>query len=182
MTPPAFDPRAAYRFPRRDLLAMASTAGPLALAAGALGQQAAGEAVPQSGPRRRPAGEAKAGMKKSINMWAFPYPQQWSLKECFELARDAGFDGVEINFDEQGEFSAETSDADLRRIGKLAEDSGIAISGVCSFLFWPYALTANDPEKREKGVRLATRMVEAARALRQKSATPGKAEPAPAPA
>jgi L-ribulose-5-phosphate 3-epimerase len=163
MTPHSTDPSSPYRIPRRDLLALAAAAGPLGLAAAAVADDTPTGQKPRQAPRKKPDGQPHPKMKKSINLWAFPYPQQWTLKECFELARDAGFDAVEINFDEQGEFSAESSDEDLRRIGKLAADSGIAISGVCSFLFWPYALTANDPEKREKGVRLATRMVEAAR-------------------
>ena len=31
-------------------------------------------------------------MKKSINLWAFPYPDRMTLKECLELAKDAGFE------------------------------------------------------------------------------------------
>ena len=30
-------------------------------------------------------------------------------------------------------------------IGTMARDIGIEISGVCSFLFWPFPLTSNDP-------------------------------------
>jgi hexulose-6-phosphate isomerase len=104
-------------------------------------------------------------MKKSINLWAFPYPGRWTLKECFEIARDAGFDAIEINFDLQGEFSAETSDKAIRAIGRLAKRSGVSISGVCSFLFWPYSMTSNDPERRKLGIELAGRMIEAAALL-----------------
>ena len=32
-------------------------------------------------------------MLKSINLWAFPYPERMSLRECLQLAKDAGFDG-----------------------------------------------------------------------------------------
>ncbi len=32
-------------------------------------------------------------MKKSINLWAFPYPARMSLRDCLKLAKDAGFDG-----------------------------------------------------------------------------------------
>ncbi len=101
-------------------------------------------------------------MKKSINMWAFPYPQTWSLKECLDLARDAGFDAVELNFVLEGEFSMESSDSDLLDIKKLADEAGIAISGVCSFLFWEYPLTSADPVRRRQGLELTHRMVEAA--------------------
>src|SRR5262245_40426228 len=33
-------------------------------------------------------------MKKSINLWAFPYPERMTLRECLQLARNAGFDGI----------------------------------------------------------------------------------------
>src|SRR5262245_6523710 len=38
-------------------------------------------------------------MKKSINLWAFPYPDRMALRECLQLAKDSGFDGIELNFD-----------------------------------------------------------------------------------
>ena len=72
-------------------------------------------------------------MKKSINLWAFPYPDKWSLQECFQIARDAGFDAVEPNFNLEGEFSAESTDDEIRKVKRMADDAGIAISGVCSF-------------------------------------------------
>jgi hexulose-6-phosphate isomerase len=87
------------------------------------------------------------------------------LKECLEIAKDAGFDGVEINFNLEGEFSAESSDAEIKDIAAMAKKIGIDISGVCSFLFWPYSMTSNDAETRNKGIQLAGRMAEATRLL-----------------
>lgn len=148
---------------RRELLGYTAAFGAGVLA-NQLGNKNAAAAETNPRPVRRTAGK-KYAMKKSINLWAFPYPQQWSLKECFELAKDAGFEGVEINFDLEGEFSAESSDAQIQEIGRLARNAGVAISGVCSFLFWPYAFSNNDPQKRQKGIELAGRMAEAARLL-----------------
>ncbi len=51
------------------------------------------------------------------------------------------------------------------RAQDMAEKIGIAISGVCSFLYWPYSLTHNDPVRRKKGFQLAQEMIEAARLL-----------------
>src|SRR5262249_31261750 len=48
---------------------------------------------------------------------------------------------------------------------KTADDIGIAISGLCSFLFWPYPLTSNDPVKRARGLELAAKMTQAAHDL-----------------
>lgn len=104
-------------------------------------------------------------MKKSINMWAFPYPERMSLRECFALARRAGFDAVELNFDLKDDVSPDTSGSKLRDIGRMARDEGLDISGLCSFLFWPYCPTSNDPAIRARGLELATRMVPAARRL-----------------
>jgi len=88
-------------------------------------------------------------MKKSINLWAFPYPDRMTLKECLELAKRAGFDGVELNYDLENDLSPKAGPAELKAIRRMADDIGIAISGLCSFLFWPYPLTSNDPVKRE---------------------------------
>jgi hexulose-6-phosphate isomerase len=107
----------------------------------------------------------RVDMKKSINLWALPYPDRWSLKQCFEICRSAGFDGVEINFALEGEFSAESSDAQIVEVRKLAEQCNLAISGVCTFLYWPYPFTHNDPQRRARSMELALRMIEAARLL-----------------
>lgn len=110
-----------------------------------------------------PAALRRSRFKKSINLWAFPYPAKWTLEQCFHLAREAGYEAVELNFDLTGECSAETSEADFRRIGRLARKCGVEISGLCSFLWFPYSLTSNDPTRRNKGLELAARMIEAAR-------------------
>ncbi len=122
---------------------------------GLAAQPAAAAPVPQQAHKRY-------DMKKSINLWAFPYPDKWSLRECFQIAKDAGFDAVEPNFNLEGEFSAESTDDEIRSVRKLADEIGIEISGLCSFLFWPFSMTQNDAERREKGIELASRMVEAA--------------------
>ena len=44
-------------------------------------------------------------MKKSINLWAFPYPGRMTLRECLQLAKDAGFDGIELNYDLDNDLS-----------------------------------------------------------------------------
>jgi hexulose-6-phosphate isomerase len=148
-------------FDRRTLFAYSALLGGAMVAPS--GVAAVGADAERPAPRARPAivQKRKYEMKKSINMWAFPYPQKWSLKDCLQLAKDAGFDGVEINFALEGEFSDESSESDIRAIGQLARQIGIEISGVCSFLFWPYSMSHNDPVKRQKGIELARKMIQA---------------------
>jgi len=107
----------------------------------------------------------KYDMKKSINLWALPYPDKMTLQECFELCKDAGFDGVEVNYDEKGDLSPKASDADVRAIAEMAKTMGLAISGICSFLFWPYSLSHEDPKKRQKGLEFAVDMIRTAKLL-----------------
>src|SRR5213076_1385688 len=125
-----------------------------ALAAGtAAALPAAGAGAVKLDERR--ASAKRYDMKKSINLWAFPYPGRMALKECLQLARDAGFDGIELNYDLENDLSPRSDSARFRAIRKTAEDIGIAISGLCSFLYWPYSLTSNDPGQRATGFKLA---------------------------
>lgn len=141
---------------RRQLLSYA------AFGAAALG-------APGALANETPAKQANAGkryaMKKSINLWAFPFPDKMSLRECLQLAKDAGFDGIELNYDLDSELSPKSGTPEFTEIRKMAEDIGIAISGLCSFLFWPYPLTSNDPAERAKGLELAGKMTQAAHDL-----------------
>jgi L-ribulose-5-phosphate 3-epimerase len=104
-------------------------------------------------------------MKKSINLWAFPYPSRMSLRDCLRLARDAGFDGIELNYDLENDLSPKATTRDLLAIRREADRIGIAISGLCSFLFWPYPLTSNDRAKRQRGLELAGKIAAAAHDL-----------------
>lgn len=105
-------------------------------------------------------------MKKSINLWAFPYPQRMTLRECMQLAKDAGFDGIELNYDLENDLSPKGTKQDFLAIRRMADDIGIEISGLCSFLFWPYPLSSNDPVKRNRGIELAGLIAQAAADMR----------------
>ncbi len=155
------------RFPkldRRELLAYSAAFGTSFLVSQGL-MSAAEAAQLESTKPAPPKPGKKYDMKKSINLWALPYPDKMTLKQCFELAKDAGFDGVEVNYNLEGDLSPEASEKDLKAIGDMARKIGIQISGVCSFLFWPYPLTSNDPERRAKGRELAGKMIHAAKHL-----------------
>lgn len=157
--------KADWSLDRRELLAYSAVFGSAFLAA--QGMAKADDTAPKT---PSPPNEGKKyPFKKSINLWAFPYPDKMTLKECLQLAKDAGFDGVELNYNLEGDLSPEASDADLKKIRKMADEIGIAISGLCSFLFWPYSLTSNDPERRSKGRQLAKKMIHAASALGTKN-------------
>jgi hexulose-6-phosphate isomerase len=157
---PIFDPTPGSQsaLSRRDAIKSALTvAGAAALGAGAV---SAAEA-----PDARRASPKRYDMKKSINLWAFPYPERMNLKECLQLAKDAGFDGIELNYDLENDLSPKSGTREYKEIRTMADKIGIEISGLCSFLFWPYPLTSNDVAKRERGLELAGKIAQAAHDL-----------------
>jgi len=137
----------------------------LAAAGGAALVASSAAAESRAKPDQRRSSPRRYDMKKSINLWAFPYPGRMSLKECLQLAKDAGFDGIELNYDLDNDLSLKAGPKEYRAIRKMAGDIGIAISGVCSFLFWPYSLTSNVLAQRSRGLELAKKMVHAAHEL-----------------
>lgn len=132
------------------------------LAAGSLPALGASAAAQPDARRGSP---KRFAMKKSINLWAFPYPERMTLRECLQLAKDAGFDGIELNYDLDNDLSPKAGTKEFRAIRAVADEVGIAISGLCSFLYWPYSLTDNDPATRARGLDLATKMIRAAHDL-----------------
>jgi len=125
-----------------------------------------------TGPNRSPAEQPakndarkKYAFKKSINQWAFPYPEKMNLEQCLRLAKNAGFDGIELNYDLDNDLSPKSGTKEYEAIRKKAEEIGIAISGVCSFLFWPYPLVSNVAAERARGLELAAKMTQAAHDL-----------------
>ena len=129
-----------------------------AMAATALLTGAGKEEAAVAKPRRY-------AMKKSINLWAFPYPEKMNLEQCLRLAKSAGFDAIELNYDLDNDLSPKSGAKEYAAIRALADKIGIQISGLCSFLFWPYPLTANDNAKRARGFELAAKMTQAAHDL-----------------
>jgi hexulose-6-phosphate isomerase len=145
---------------RRNLLKSTLAATGLAMTAGL-----PAAAAPAAAFDARRASPKKFAMKKSINLWAFPYPDRMNLRECLQLAKKAGFDGIELNYDLDNDLSPKAGTREFQAIRKMADEIGIAISGLCSFLFWPFPLTSNDPAKRARGIELAGKMAQAAHDL-----------------
>jgi len=154
--------RSPGKLSRREILAYSAAFGSAFMASqGLAADESEGGVTPAS--YRTPV--KRYDMKKSINLWALPYPSKMTLTECFQLCKDAGFDAVEVNYDLEGDLAPDTSDADVTSVGNLARQIGVQISGLCSFLFWPYSFTHEDPARRQKGLELAKDMIRTARLL-----------------
>lgn len=101
-------------------------------------------------------------MKKGISIWSFPND---TLKNNFELAKKAGFEGVEVALDEVGEVSLQSTEKDLLSVKHQAEDSGIELYSIASGLYWSYWLNDDDEAVRKKAKDVVKKHLEAASIL-----------------
>lgn len=124
-------------------------------------------------------------MRKGINQWSLP--ENWELRRCFENARTAGFDGVELVLGEEGERATAPAGAEhlaspLRYLGfhpysndefclassrdqvasvrELADEVGVAIPSISTVLPFLNPLSANEPAVRERGTEILDRALE----------------------
>ena len=98
-------------------------------------------------------------MKKGISIWSFTEPD---LKKCFEIAKDAGFDGVELALDASGAVTMESTKEDILAIKKIAEDVGIELYSVASGLYWTYNYTSENEDNRNKAKEITKKQLEIA--------------------
>jgi len=102
-------------------------------------------------------------VKKGINIWSFP--QGMSIEECMRVAKSAGFEGIELSINETGELGLESNKNDVLKYKKMAENTGIEISGLASGLYWKYPFTSNSREIREKAKDICKKQIEFANIL-----------------
>lgn len=87
-------------------------------------------------------------MKTGINIWSFSGYN--STKECIDLAKKVGFNGLELALDEEGEISLNSRKNELLEIKKYSIEQGIHLHSLASGLYWKYSITSEDKTVREK--------------------------------
>ena len=98
-------------------------------------------------------------MKKGISIWSFTEPD---IKKCLMLAKDAGFDGVELALDEQGPVNLNSTKEEMLEIKTFAESIGLELYSVASGLYWTYNYTSADEATREKAKAITRKQLEVA--------------------
>ena len=98
-------------------------------------------------------------MKKGISIWSFAEPD---IKKCFKLAKDAGFDGVEVALDENGPVSLTSTREEMLELKAYAESLGLELYSVASGLYWSYNYTSKVKENREKAKSITRKQLEIA--------------------
>ena len=101
-------------------------------------------------------------MKKSISYWSFSGK---NVFQAMQTAKDAGFDGIELTLDAEGDVTMQTTAAQLAEIRSAAQALGLALPSVASSLFWAYSFTSDDPDEREQAHQAAVCEIQTAKAL-----------------
>jgi len=66
------------------------------------------------------------------------------------IARDAGFDGLELVMGEEGELTLDSSDQQILKVRTMADRVGLELKSLMTGLYWKYPLTHDDASVREK--------------------------------
>ena len=98
-------------------------------------------------------------MKKGISIWSFSGAD---IKENLKLAKDAGFDGVELALDETGEVSLESTKEEILKIKEYGESLGLEFYSIASGLYWTYNYTSENAENRNKAKEITKKQLEVA--------------------
>ena len=101
-------------------------------------------------------------MKKGINIWSFP---QGTIKQSLSLAKDAGFEGVELALNASGELSMESTETEIKEVKKMADDMGLALYSLSCGLCWDYRLSDDDLAMREKAKDMIKKQLDTAKIL-----------------
>ncbi|HHY24881.1 MAG TPA: sugar phosphate isomerase/epimerase [Clostridiaceae bacterium] len=102
-------------------------------------------------------------MKKSISIWSFA--EGMKIVDCMKMAKDAGFDAIELALNETGEMGLQSSKDEILGYRKAADEIGIEISSLATGLYWSYTLTSDNEKIREKAKSIVKKQLDAASLL-----------------
>lgn len=87
-------------------------------------------------------------MQKAITLRMFP--DNMDTLHRVEIARAAGFEGIEVNLEPWQEYSLDTSERDLTRLRREIEARGMRVSAVYNREQWHYPMSSQNPATRQR--------------------------------
>lgn len=102
-------------------------------------------------------------MKKGINIWSFR--EGTTIAESARLAKEAGFEGIELSLNEEGELGLQTTEKEAVQIRRHVENVGLEICGLATGLYWSYSMTSDQEATRIKASDICKKQLELAAAL-----------------
>jgi len=98
-------------------------------------------------------------MKKGISIWSFA---ETDLEKCMQLAKDAGFDGIELALDEHGPVSMDSTKEDILKVKAMAEKIGLELYSVACGLYWTYNYTSANAENVARAKEITKKQLDVA--------------------
>ncbi len=99
-------------------------------------------------------------MKTAVSMFSFT--ENADLKHLFPMIKAAGYDGVEPVLSENGYLNQSTTEQEILKIRKMAEDAGLEIPSVGVWSLWENNLVSDDPAIRGKALDIVKKQIECA--------------------
>jgi len=94
-------------------------------------------------------------MKRGVNAWCFP--GNFGTDTILENAAKIGYDGVELNLDEEGMDPFKMTEGRAASIRERAEGLGLKLPSLSTGLFWKYDLGNPERQVRERGAEIIRR-------------------------
>lgn len=99
-------------------------------------------------------------MKTAVSMFSFS--ENADLKHLFPMIKAAGYDGVEPVLSENGYLNQSTTEQEILKIRKMAEDAGLEIPSVGVWSLWENNLVSDDSAIRGKALDIVKKQIECA--------------------
>jgi L-ribulose-5-phosphate 3-epimerase len=100
---------------------------------------------------------------KSVTLRMFP--ETMPTLRRLDLARDAGFAGVEVNLEPWQEYSLDTAESELVKLRQAVEARGLRVSAVYDREQWHFPMTSQNPATRERCQTIIERLARTAQTL-----------------
>ncbi len=102
---------------------------------------------------------AKRAMFGQISYWAFRdgLSGRRNVFDAIQLAKEAGFTGIELCVSEEGDVTPDTPTSRCREIAEAAREAGLAIGSVASGLLWKINPASAKKDERRHAVELTRR-------------------------
>ena len=101
-------------------------------------------------------------MKKAINIWSLP---DRDPDACFSLAKECGFEGVELALGYEGPVRFDSTEKELTDVKAKAQSYGLELPSLVCDACWDFSITSNDEATRKKGEEFIIKQLESAAIL-----------------
>ncbi len=101
-------------------------------------------------------------MKKGISTWSLP---DRDPDASFTLAKECGYDGVEVGIRDTGLLRLDSSEKELFEFKNKADEYGMPLYSLVYDFCWHKSISASDPKVRKEGEEIIIRQLEIASIL-----------------